>query len=87
MEEFKFHAVKDWSQTRWSGSEAWVHADDLAWVKELASNIRKSKDKEQIRIAEMEFHKDISERYTPGIASALLLKIWKMSENKNEDLW
>lgn len=87
MGEMQIHTATDWNQVHWTETEAWVHADDLAWLKELVQNIKHCKDADQIRAAEMEFHHDIAERYTRNIASALLLKVWKMTENNDEDLW
>ena len=78
------HKVTDWAECRSDDTDAWIHVDDVEWMKDLAKNLHRCKDNDQKRYAEREFHKDIKERYNGKVAGALLLKVWEMTAKLDE---
>ena len=60
--------------------EATILQSDADWMKELKSNIRKTKDKTIIRQAEREFHEAMVAQYGSTIAGELLMRLWKSTK-------
>ena len=67
--------------------EATILREDSDWMKELKSNIRKTKDKTIIRQAERNFHEEMTARYGSTVAGELLMRLWQSTkEMKYENL-
>lgn len=69
--ECGYNAVKD---------EGTILQGDADWMKELKTNIRKTKDKTIIRQAEREFHEAMVAQYGSTIAGELLMRLWKSTK-------
>ena len=64
--------------------EATIHREDADWMKELAGNIRRTKDKAIIRQAEREFHDEMFNKYGKTVAGELLMKLWQATKEMNK---
>ena len=59
---------------------ATILTEDKDWMKELAGNIKRTKDKAIIRQAEREFHDEMVTRYGNTVAGELLMKLWQATK-------
>ena len=57
-----------------------ILTEDKDWMKELAGNIKRTKDKAIIRQAEREFHDEMVTRYGNTVAGELLMKLWQATK-------
>ena len=57
-----------------------ILTEDKDWMKELAGNIKRTKDKAIIRQAEREFHDEMVTRYGKTVAGELLMKLWQATK-------
>ena len=57
-----------------------ILTEDKDWMKELAGNIKRTKDKAIIRQAEREFHDEMVNRYGNTVAGELLMKLWQATK-------
>ncbi len=62
-----------------------ILTEDKDWMKELAGNIKRTKDKSIIRQAEREFHDEMVTRYGNTVAGELLMKLWQATKEKNNE--
>ena len=65
--------------------EATIHREDADWMKELAGNIKRTKDKAIIRQAEREFHDEMFSKYGKTVAGELLMKLWQATKERNNE--
>ena len=57
-----------------------ILTEDKDWMKELAGNIKRTKDKAIIRQAEREFHDEMFSKYGKTVAGELLMKLWQATK-------
>ena len=74
----KIHKVKNWDEVKQTDSDAWVLEEDLDWMKELKTNISKTKDRNIIFQAEHDFLDAMTERYGSKVSGAMLGKLWSI---------
>ena len=70
-----YNAVRD---------EATILREDADWIKDLTSNIKRTKDKTIIRQAEREFHDEMTKRYGGAVAGELLMKLWQSTKGETK---
>ena len=68
-------------------AESVIHSEVKDWIKDMVTNIKRTKDPVLIRQAEKEFYEDVKAQYNGAVAAECLMAIWRNTKKEENDVY